>query len=194
MALLPVDTLKQANQVKRHRNESQAFIYKLFSRFRNGMPATERMGRPPFKNAWNVLKVESAVNDDGIKTVCDLAEIAGCGNATVHRILKWDLEMSKASARWVPRLLSEDEKLQRISDSRKFIRKCERDRNILNKFITTDETWVYFYKTEDKISSLALKHSDCTPLKKAKTVKSMGKVMYIIFIDRCGMLHIHMIL
>ena len=40
--------------------------------------------------------------------MCYLAEIAGLGKPTVHMILKSDLKMSKASARWVPRL-SEDE-------------------------------------------------------------------------------------
>ena len=102
--------------------------------------------------------------------------------STVHRILKSDLKMSKASARWVPRLLSEDEKLKRVSDSRKFIRKCERDRNFLNKIITTDETWVHFYEPEDKRTSMVWKHSDSPPPKKAKTVKSMGKVMCMLLV------------
>ena len=56
--LLPVDILKQANQVKRHRNVPRAFVYMLFSRYRDRMPAEERMGRPPLKNAGNVLKRE----------------------------------------------------------------------------------------------------------------------------------------
>ena len=101
--------------------------------------------------------------------------------------------MSKASARWVPRLLSEDEKLKRVSDSRKFIRKCEPDRNFLNQIITKDKTWVHFYEPEDKRSSMVWKHSDSPPPKIAKTVKSMGKVMCIMFIDRRGMLLIHMV-
>ena len=94
----PVDTLKQVNQVKRHRNVSRAFVYKLFSRFRDGMTATECIGRPTLKKAGNVLKVESDLNNDRRRTVHDLAEIAGCGKSTVHRILKSDLKMSKASA------------------------------------------------------------------------------------------------
>ena len=101
--------------------------------------------------------------------------------------------MSKASARWVPPLLSEDEKLKRVSGSRKFIRKCERDRNFLNKIITTDETWVHFYEPEDKRSSMVWKHSDSPLPKKAKTIKSMGKVMCIMFVDRRGMLLVHMV-
>ena len=66
------------------------------------------MGRPPLKSTGNVTKVESAISNDRRHTVRDLAEIAGLGKPTVHRILKSDLKMSKASARWVPRLLSED--------------------------------------------------------------------------------------
>ena len=38
-----------------------------------------------------------------------LAEITGRGKPTVHSILKSDWKMSKASARWVPRILSEDD-------------------------------------------------------------------------------------
>ena len=38
-----------------------------------------------------------------------LAEITGYRKPTVHMILKSDLKMSKASAIWVPRLLSEDD-------------------------------------------------------------------------------------
>ena len=41
--------------------------------------------------------------------MCYLAEITGRGKPTVHRILKSDLKMSKASARWFPRILSEDD-------------------------------------------------------------------------------------
>ena len=51
-------------------------------------------------------KVESADNNDGSHTVCYLAEITGIGKPMVHRIFKSDLKISKASARWVPRLLS----------------------------------------------------------------------------------------
>ena len=65
------------------------------------------MGRPPLSTG-NVTKVESAISNDRRHTVRDLAEISGLGKPTVHRILKSDLKRSKVSARWVPRLLSED--------------------------------------------------------------------------------------
>ena len=64
-------------------------------RFREEKPAAELIGRPPLRNTGIVKKVES--------------DIRGCGKPTVHRILKSDLKLSKASARWVPRLLSVDD-------------------------------------------------------------------------------------
>ena len=66
------------------------------------------MGRPPLRSTGNVTKVETAISNDRRHTVSDLDEISGLGKPTVHRILKSDLKMSKAPARWVPRLLSED--------------------------------------------------------------------------------------
>ena len=67
------------------------------------------MGRPPHRNTGNVTKVESAINKDRGHMVHYLAEITGLGKLMVHRILKSDLKISKAPARWVPRLLSGDD-------------------------------------------------------------------------------------
>ena len=64
------------------------------------------MGRPPLRSTGNITKVESAISNDRRHRVRDIAEISG--KPTVHRILKSDVKMSKASARWVPRLLSEN--------------------------------------------------------------------------------------
>ena len=63
------------------------------------------MERPPLRSTGNVTRVESAISNDRRHTVRDLAGISGLGKPTVHRILKSDLKTSKASARWVPRLL-----------------------------------------------------------------------------------------
>ena len=78
-------------------------------RFFEGKPAAERIGRPSLRNTGIVKKVESAVSNDRRHTVCYLAEIRGLGKPTEHRILKSDLKLSKASARWVPRLLLIDD-------------------------------------------------------------------------------------
>ena len=67
------------------------------------------MGRPLPRNTGYVTKVESVVSNDRRHTVRYLAEIKGCGKPAVHRILKSDLKVAKASARWISYLLSADD-------------------------------------------------------------------------------------
>ncbi|GFV23491.1 hypothetical protein TNCV_4782021 [Trichonephila clavipes] len=55
----------------------------------------------------------------------------------------------------------------------------QKGNNILKRFITADEAWLYYYDSTIKPQSSEWKHSSPTP-KKAKTVKSAGKVMAII--------------
>ena len=107
--------------------------------------------------------------------------------------MKSDLKMSHVSARWVPRLLTDEEKLARVAASRTFLRKVETDPTYLSRIITTDETWVHYYEPEDKRMSMVWKNHDSPPPKKAKVVKSMGKVMCIVFLDVRGVILVHMV-
>ncbi|GFX82237.1 histone-lysine N-methyltransferase SETMAR [Trichonephila clavipes] len=53
--------------------------------------------------------------------------------------------------------------------------------NIFKRFITVDEAWLYYYDPTIKQQSSEWKHPSSPTIKKAKTVKSAGKVMAIIF-------------
>ncbi|XP_052820122.1 histone-lysine N-methyltransferase SETMAR-like [Mya arenaria] len=85
--------------------------------------------------------------------------------------------MSHVSARWVPRLLTVEEKDVRVRESRTFVRKVGRDPSYLSRIITTDETWVHYFEPDSKQASMVWKHADSPPPKKAKAVKSMGKTV-----------------
>ena len=67
------------------------------------------MERPLLRNTGYVTQVESVVSNDRRHTVHYLAEITGLGKPAMHRIFKSDLKVTKASARWIPHLLSEDD-------------------------------------------------------------------------------------
>ena len=60
--MTPFDSLIYVKQDEYHLNVSQAVVYKLFSRFHEGNPADERMGRPPLRNTGKGMEVESVVN------------------------------------------------------------------------------------------------------------------------------------
>jgi len=59
--------------------------------------------------------------------------------------------MDKNNARWIPRVLKQEERDRLVRDSRAFIRRAERDGDMfLQRIITTDETLPYNYDPETK--------------------------------------------
>ena len=100
--------------------------------------------------------------------------------------------MSRLSARWVPRLLSDSEKLSRVHESNNFLRRWRREGDaFLDRIITVDETWLYHYDPETKQQSSQWKSQSSPPPKKAKVSRSTGKHMFIIFFDSQGVVLSH---
>ena len=85
----------------------------------------------------------------------------------VHRVLNKDLSMNKVCARWIPRLLTENEKERRVVASREFLLKNQRDPTFLDRIITVDETWLHYYDPEDKRQSCVWKTAQSPLPKKA---------------------------
>ena len=100
--------------------------------------------------------------------------------------------MRKLSARWVPRLLTVDQKHTRHTLSRTNLNLVQEDpANFLKRFVTIDETWVHHLTQEAKQQSKQWKHpAGSLPPKKAKTVPLAGKVMASVFWDADGILQI----
>ena len=96
--------------------------------------------------------------------------------------------MSRVSARWVPRLLTNEEMCRSVSASREFLKQYKRERNFLDRIITMGETWLHYFEPEVKCQSSVWKSSSTPPPKKAKMSKSMGKIMFMVFIDRWGVI------
>ena len=143
-------------------------------------------------NVGNVKATKHVNDGDRRKTVREVSECSGINKSSVQRIITSQLKMSHVSARWVPRLLTEEEKQVRVSASMTFLRKVESDSTFLSRIITTDETWVHYYKPKDKRMSMVWKNHNSPPPKKAKAIKYMGKVMCIVFLDIRGVVLVHM--
>ena len=61
--------------------------------------------------------------------------------------------MRHISARFVPRLLSDDQKALHVSVCREIKQQARDDPNFISNIITGDETWVYGYDPETKQQS-----------------------------------------
>jgi len=92
------------------------------------------------------------------------------------------LGFQKACARWVPRVLSDEMKAERVRLSRELLERFEKDgEDFLMKIITDDEMWVHHRDPENKRQAIDYRHKESPQLKKFKTQASAGKVMLTVF-------------
>ena len=67
---------------------------------------------------------------------------------TVHTIIRKELKMRKICAKFVPRVLREDQKERRCHDSREMVEVINSDPAVLHALVTYDESWIYCYEQE----------------------------------------------
>ena len=85
--------------------------------------------------------VHQTVMEDRRLTVNDIAEACEISSERVHKIFHQDLDMRKLSARWVPRLLTIDQKRIRAVMSRECLSLYQKNpAEFLRRMITVDET------------------------------------------------------
>ena len=71
----------------------------------------------------------------------------------VHTIIREELKMRKICAKYVPRVLREDQRERRCNDSKKMVELINLDPQVLDALVTCDESWIYCYDPETKIQS-----------------------------------------
>jgi hypothetical protein len=68
--------------------------------------------------------------------------------------------MRKVSAKMVPRILSDDQKQQRLDVFSDLSRQLAEGNNFLDRVITCDESWCFQYGPETKRQSMHQRHRD----------------------------------
>ena len=58
--------------------------------------------------------------------------------------------MRKVRAKFVPKVLREDQKERRFHDSREMVEVINSDPAVLGAWVTGDESWIYCYNSETK--------------------------------------------
>jgi len=104
-----------------------------------------------------------------------------------QKILTEDLRMRCVSAKFVPRLLTAEQKDDRVSLCTDLREQAQNDPNFMSLVVTVDESWVYRYDPETKQMSSQWKTASSPRLKKAWQVKSNVKTMLIAFFDIDGL-------
>ncbi|XP_060575741.1 protein GVQW3-like [Ruditapes philippinarum] len=175
--MTPTDTWKFFNQKEGVHNCSRTLVFDWHKRFREGQTEitdSARSGRPG-NDQRSIQDVKDVIAKDRRKSIYDIADTVGLCHGTVHMIVtKLFLNMNKVCARWVPRLLTDENKATRVDASRELLRRYDRNgERFLRRIITKDETWVNFYDPESKRESMVWQRPSSPPppslRKKAKT-------------------------
>jgi len=97
-------------------SQSKTFLWcKCFKDGRTSVDNSEHSGQPSTSTApENITKVREAILADHRQTIHDVSEIVGLSYRTIQRILADNLNMRCISVRFVPRLLSDDQKTLHI--------------------------------------------------------------------------------
>ena len=74
----------------------------------------------------------------------------GVSGGTVHTIIREQLKMQKIGAKFVPRMLRENQKERTCHDSREMVELINSDLAVLDALVTIDESWIYCYDTTTK--------------------------------------------
>ncbi|KAL4084776.1 hypothetical protein QTP88_027681 [Uroleucon formosanum] len=109
-----------------------------FSNGRTNIHDEARSGRPSVSDNLQE-QVESELREDRRVTVRELEEKLEIPKPSLHRIIS-DFEYRKCSARWVPKMLTEDHKRQRIESSREVLELYAEVAVFLDSIVTGDET------------------------------------------------------
>ena len=125
---------------------------------------------------------------DRRRTIDELEALTGVSWSSCQRILT-ELHMKRVAAKFVPCLLLEDQRANRLDVCREMKDQLKTDPDFFSKIITGDESWCYGYDPETKQHQVNGKVHHLRDQKKARQVKSNVKTMLICFFDIKGFVH-----
>ena len=160
-------------------------------KFQSGVESIKnapKSGRPKSASRKEIIsKIKEIIEGDARFTVCDIARKVGISLSTVHLILKKHSKVRKISARWVPHLLTDEQKRQWVKVAKKLLQMFPKyDKKQFANAVTGDETWVRYFEPVRKVSNKiwATKHSKRPII--AKRSLSTKKVLYAIIFSGEG--------
>lgn len=164
---------------------------RLFKSGRENVHDEERSGRPSLVTDELVQTVDAKVRENRRFTMAELStDFPQISKTLLYEIVTARLGYRKFCARWVPKILTDHHKSQRMASALDFLSRYEDEGEpLLNRIVTGDETWIKYVNPETKEQSKMWAHSDSpTKPKKARQDFSARKLMATVFWDAKGVL------
>ena len=166
--------------------------HKRFKEARESLKDDERCGRRKEVRTPELIgHIKNFMNKDRHVSIEIISAQFDVSVGTVHTIIREELKMQKICAKFVPRMLREDQKERHCHDSREMVELINSDPAVLDDLVTCDESWIYCYDPETKRQSSQWKHAGSPRPKKARQSKSTHKLLMIPFFDSTDMIYMH---
>ncbi|UYV62145.1 K02A2.6-like [Cordylochernes scorpioides] len=165
---------------------SRSRTFEWFSRFLKGREKVnddQHTGRPrSLRCEENKFKIKELIKSNRRISIKDLSSETGLSVGLCHQIVTKDLDMIRTSSKFVPQILTEEQKEVRMDVCKNMVEMTRTYPEWMQKIITGDETWVYQYDPETKRqSSQWIERGEPKP-KKARFTKSKVKTLLLHFL------------
>lgn len=159
-----------------------------FSDGRASAKDESRSGRPRTSvTEASVARADAIVREDRSVTLRFLAYELGVSYGSAHTIMHEQLGRSKTCARWVPHLLTADQRAERVRICRLWLEMFEPNGpRRLSDVVTGDECWISFFTMKDKQSNMVWLTEDEPRPDVLKTGFRSRKRMFTIFFNSQG--------
>ena len=125
--------------------------------------------------------------EDACYTVQEIEEISGIHSSSVLKTLHERLGLRKICARWVPHLLTDEQKQSRVRLASQVIEKYDKcDPRRLEEIVTGDKTWIYHFQPDSKAKNKVWVSSEGDRPVIARHCKTSNRMLYAIFFDLKG--------
>ena len=165
---------------------NQASVFEWHKRFKEGRKSVrsdERCERSKeVRIPELVAQIKNFMDEDRCVSIETISSQFDVSVGTGHKNIREQLKMQKICAKFVPRVLREDQKERCCHNSREMVVLINSDPAVLDPMVTCDESWIYSYETETKRQSSQWKHAGFPRPKKARQSKSTHKQLIIPFL------------
>lgn len=160
-------------------------------RFKEGRASCEddpRKGRPTEAvTSDSINAVETLVLTEPHSSLEQIAEITGLSKGSVHTILTLHLQRKKLCGRWIPHLLTEADKEDRMETSRSLLNRFRRmGSSGMRNIVTGDETYLYYYEPGSRTERMEWRRTGEGPSTSLAPSHFSEKVLYTIFFTADG--------
>ena len=168
-----------------------ATVCKWVRRFNDGRKPFENdplVGRPvSVLTEKNVATVKTLIEEDTHYTMQEIEELSGIHLSIFLKILSERLGLRKICVRWVPHLLTDEQKQSRVRLASQVIEKYDKcDPRRLEEIVTGDETWIYNFQPDSKPKNKVWISSQGDRPVIARRCKTSNRILYVIFFDSKG--------